>query len=1561
MDDLLYNPHVQQALKQGYSLQEVKQFAIDDYNMKVDHGMPEDEAREYLKRTYGLATGSSVEDADRSQYLTELLFMPVEGEQVAKQATSAAKEEKAGVVGTTTVATPTNAADSVSPRAPENNFDTLLAGFEHSVLGLLLRQEAPSIQPPQPDDLLGQFVFSSSQLLGDLPAIVAGTVGGSIAGSAGGPVGTVAGGAMGGAALPAMARQALIDSYRNGESTEPLSWLERTARVCEAGGKAGIAGLAGGAAGAKLTPLMANFASKTALDKLSTFVGVTVGEAGTAATSSALLEGRLPSASDFITNGLMIAGTRYAGRNIDALTQAYAEMGLHPNTIRRQLVADPVFSSKFLVDASSPKAPRVREVYGIDTAGQPSYSDKVSQATMASSRDRWLFLSREYADAEVSKRADTIDAEAVKTYERSKIKWERATQNADKAQKAFNKKMAEVTSQVRKDYFPDAPREDDAFMSWLETQPKDQQARYYDALDYQTITSGAADLEAQSFRAYEEALQANNDMQQAYRSTPQGASSTPLREVRAYNIPNTAPVIRITNGASAAANMLAERFFATSAGQKYDDLVRLFQRGTSVARSAASQRLIDEAPNDFLAFIRGSQWTIDEIKVLVGPEAAKRISLAEPGERLGILKGAKLSEDPGTLYSIAWAGLMREDRFLPMRAELVTPTRPAKTVQASKAMETAKAALSFKPEESTRSLSDRAREAYSALIDRVTALTKGTPAGQYTKSYILARLFPASTTRAEYFISRGTFQHEGLKDTGASLAEVLKDVPDLQKLSAYALATRTAALLKQGKPGLLDRATAEALTKELESDTVYAKALKDLQAYNLRVLKFGHEAGIISDKQLAELSQPSQQYVPLTRVLGSVEADLISSIELDALASRAATDKKALAEWRKRMRESGARAELVAIDPIESSIGATYLMVKAADMNRVRKEIAKDWAIADAVPRTESDGELGSVAGFGDVLHRITYMENGEKKSAYVQKDIYNAALALDAQSAKMFTKLMHIINAPSRTLRAGAVLDPTFIVRNSLLRDQIGAMIQSRNGYTFGLDMLRGFGAILNDRTGGKLFKNFDGLYAEWMKAGGMNASLVAADRHRMRESLNNIVGHKVRNVVSDPAGAVWDVMGLINPFSRVLTTLRGLSEAADSSTRLGEYRKARAAGDDPILAAFQSREVSLDFARAGVLGRAWNSVTAFFNASIQGLDKSLRLARENPLGFVSAHIGSVIIPTLLFTIAEQDIIATSPDSEGAMTAKQLPAWQKAAFWRLYVGDDYKYCLRIPKPHGIAAMMAAPIEAFFSWAYAQGETSFMQELVDAGFAETTVSTFVPPLMPTALSPVVETTTNYNFFTKNKIISGALESLSPELQYQAGTTGLAKLVARGLMQIDNRLGLPIPDRVRSPVIIDHIVRGYLGTLGANMMQAADYAYDIFGDRKRPTADWADVPFVKAFFVKYPSLSAKSIEKFNSEYNEVQRRYNDVKRLLDMGNAEATAQAEGLLLEGGVANLSSLKQAMGKMSKMITLIHFSDQFTPDEKAQNIENITLQMIQVADHGLEVIKEIKNARTK
>lgn len=1553
---MMYNERVQQAIAQGYTIDEIKQYAVDQYYTRLDKGMAPADAKNYLKDTFGLLAGAEPDDMDRSEFFTSLAFMP--GESPALDTTKVVSNV-ATTSGTNTTLEATKT--TLEKQQPEGLLDNVIAGYEHSVLGLMLRGAAPAYTAPADDDILGNFAFSVGTMLGDIPATAVGAVTGAAAGSAAGPGGTIIGGFAGGNALPEMMRHILMDTYENGAATSFSDLITRTGETLLVGGKAATVGAVTGKVGTVVAPTAAALTGMSIPQKLASYAGALTAETAAMVGTSAALDMRFPTMNEFINAGVQIGGLKYATHNIKRFKQAYIDLGLSPKEVREKILADPVFAEQFLTDTPHYSTPQTREVYAIERPSEPTYSS-TGRAKLAANTERnsgrWLYLSPEKAKADFE--AIEKASPATSTFEQLERQWKLADSSYKRLSVRKARMASEANQAAQEEIFGtkfDDPVEFDTFLA---QQSSEQQALYAKRVIELTGTKEFVKTDEMFNKAQQVRNAVYTDYRNAQRMQPAAPSSTPLRELRAYDIPNTAPIIQVNGLGTAAARLLIQKYINSPQG-KTDPMIAEFRGApfpNTVKAAKLANDIIDAAGPEFMAFVQNSTWTFEEIKTLVGPRYAKNISGTRPGNKLAIL-GGPLEADPNTAYRVYWSGIQKGDRILPLLSSLVTRAEAKpKDIPVSEAMKKVQQDISFDPNANAAPLSERARDFYAKHVDRITALTKGSKQGQYSESYITARLASASAARAQYFIDKGTFDFKNNTDNGLSLREIIKDVPDPKALSAYVAAKRAVSQVKKGKAQTMDIEAAKALIKEMDAKPEYKKAADALHDYNIRLMQFAKDAGIVSEATFKELSAPSEAYAPLQRIMSAFEKDLLDSKELHELAARAAKDPEAaeqLKEARKAKRELR-KAQAHVIDPLETVIGTTYLIMRAADLNRAKTAIAREWGISKA--EQLGDSELGVLPGKSDTLYKISYHEDGKAKTVYVQKDIYQATMAIDGLSRMMLSGYAKVLTAPAGVLRAGAVLDPAFILRNTI-RDQFTAAIQSRNGYRMGVDMLRGIGAIINEKTGGKLFKDFDGVYREWEKAGGINASLVSVDRARMRESINDILKQPVRNLIKDPVKNAAQIADLVNPFPKALGALRELSDIAENAPRLGEYMLARKRGSTAKQAAFMSREVTMDFNRAGIFGRAWNGITAFYNAFVQGLDKNVRMAKENPVKFFATHVNGVIVPTLLLAIAEQDMILNAPNSVGAQTAKELPEWERAAFWHLYVGDDYEHCLRIPKPHGFAAMMAAPIEAFVRWSYENGHTSYMDELTAAGFGDTIKTTFVPPVLPTAAVPIFGVMSNYNFFTENKIASGSVEGLLPELQYQRGTTGTARAVAEALAQIDGKLGIPIPDRWRTPVAIDHLVQGYTGTLGMTALRTIDMAYDIYGGSNKPTKSWKEMPVVKAFFVKYPELSAHSVEQFNKDYNEIQSRYQSVKALASRGNATDLQRAEQIMLEGGVANLSRLKAAMGECSKMINLIYYSDQFTPDEKTQNIENITLNMLQIARSGLEVTRELKNAR--
>ena len=100
-------------------------------------------------------------------------------------------------------------------------------------------------------------------------------------------------------------------------------------------------------------------------------------------------------------------------------------------------------------------------------------------------------------------------------------------------------------------------------------------------------------------------------------------------------------------------------------------------------------------------------------------------------------------------------------------------------------------------------------------------------------------------------------------------------------------------------------------------------------------------------------------------------------------------------------------------------------------------------------------------------------------------------------------------------------------------------------------------------------------------------------------------------------------------NPLN-ALNTLQKVSELMEMGTRIGEFRRAIRAGASPLEAANAAKDISLNFARAGFKGKVWNQLRAFFNASVQDVDKLVRAHKANPGRTAAKAFAYITVPTI-------------------------------------------------------------------------------------------------------------------------------------------------------------------------------------------------------------------------------------------------------------------------------------------------------------------------------------------
>jgi hypothetical protein len=271
-------------------------------------------------------------------------------------------------------------------------------------------------------------------------------------------------------------------------------------------------------------------------------------------------------------------------------------------------------------------------------------------------------------------------------------------------------------------------------------------------------------------------------------------------------------------------------------------------------------------------------------------------------------------------------------------------------------------------------------------------------------------------------------------------------------------------------------------------------------------------------------------------------------------------------------------------------------------------------------------------------------------------------------------------------------------------------------------------------------------------------------------------------------------------------------------------------------------------------------------------------------------------------------------------------------------------------------ALITTPVESFVHWMGQERGISYLDTLKRDGMLDNLGNALTTNPMPTAIQPIAGVMADYNWFTKNKLVSSSLSNLLPEFQVTQTTTGTAATIGSFLSSVAPT-GLPILDKLKSPVNIDYLIQGYTGTLGANVLKTLDYAAEIAGMRNTPARRLEDIPVVSSFFFRYPQYSAYSIQEFTNQYQVMSQRYQTYMHLMQQGTASAVERAQALALEGPLMTMTRVQAALAKNTQMIQRTWVSDQIGREEKRQLIDQMMVNQIQMARYGLQALQQVTN----
>ena len=225
----------------------------------------------------------------------------------------------------------------------------LEAGMQMSVAGLATRGKMPDRMPSGNEEWYSRLAYSTAQVIGDVPAMMAGAALGGGSGAATGPGAAITATA-GAFALPAGLRSVMVDAYSKGEFHNFSDFFSRASGILLDEAKGWVTGAATGGAGAIAGKTLA-----AATPAIKT-VGQLGAELTTMVTVGKALEGEVPSMQDFVDGALLLGGAKAGLKMSSKLGDIYAKTGIKPDQVVSDAKTDPTIIQDIASGRPIPKA-----------------------------------------------------------------------------------------------------------------------------------------------------------------------------------------------------------------------------------------------------------------------------------------------------------------------------------------------------------------------------------------------------------------------------------------------------------------------------------------------------------------------------------------------------------------------------------------------------------------------------------------------------------------------------------------------------------------------------------------------------------------------------------------------------------------------------------------------------------------------------------------------------------------------------------------------------------------------------------------------------------------------------------------------------------------------------------------------------------------------------------------------------------------------------------------------------------------------------------------------------
>lgn len=716
---------------------------------------------------------------------------------------------------------------------------------------------------------------------------------------------------------------------------------------------------------------------------------------------------------------------------------------------------------------------------------------------------------------------------------------------------------------------------------------------------------------------------------------------------------------------------------------------------------------------------------------------------------------------------------------------------------------------------------------------------------------------------------------------------------DLHSFLGWIAGNRAKRLKAEGRENLLSDQDIDALISGANGkEAKFEDARKRLMAMNDALLNMAEEAGLIS-KVDRQQWQDNDWYIPFYREDDG--GDVMGPWTQKGLAGQRAMIKKL----------KGGKQNTN--DLLENILVNASKLIDSSMKNMAMQKAVWNLAETDVIEVISKPNLMDMKAAMSPKGNKslLSVKMEGEDYILRVHDDqLFKALTSIDQQRPDH--PGLGMAKAAKRILTATVTAMPDFMLRN-FIRDAMQAWTIDRHGFKFGIDSLRGIQKTWKAEGG-----TLDMLFAGGSFMGGyMNdtESMAGNIRRVMRKKgmTPEQIAQYERSIVTSAVEAKEKLFGVWEKY-------RSVGDAIENANREAVYDAAMRAGKSKAEAIFEAKDL-MDFSMMGNarLMMYLSDILPFFNARMQGLSKLGRSIRDNPK-LIAQRGGAIALASVALALLNAD------DER----YEELPDNEKDLYWHVFLGDEH---IRIPKPFEIGVLFGTVPERM-TRTFITGNDSGkkLAERILWGVGETLSMNPVPQVV----KPGMEVFFNYDMFRAAPIESMSDLNVKPEARYNENTS-------ETLRAVGEVTGV-------SPKKMEHLVRGYFGTMGMWVMGISDMVTRNVSSEYGDSPAWRqdDIAVVGSFFRgSAPAKSTQFMTEFYDVLQKAEQLNSTVRQYRQEGrNEEADdimSDPDNLALLKRRKHLNNVQKQIRQLKAQIELVQRDRLLNEDEKRERIDRM------------------------